>query len=403
MADASERLEFEQAAALRDRLKALAHITVAPGHQRQRGRRRRRGRARSGRRAGLRAGVLLPRRPQLRQPGLLPEPRARTPAPDELLDAFLGQFYAERSAAAAGAAEPHPGLAGAARRGAGACAPAARSSCCGRSAARSASWSCRRRPTPARRWPAGSPRAAPRPSCCGQLADRLDLPETPGRIEVYDNSHIMGTDALGAFIVAGPEGLNKSGYRTVHHQEQGSHAGRRLRDDARGAAAPLRPAATRGSGAPEPPVAGSGDHRRRRRPASARARDPGGPAASSGCRCWRSPRVPSATPGARRCICPGGAPFKLDPRDPVLYFLAAAAGRGAPLRDHQPPGKRGKRVGRSALDRVPGVGAKRKRALLGHFGSVRAIETAGLLDLERVPGISKAVAKAVYDAFHEAR
>jgi excinuclease ABC subunit C len=58
-------------------------------------------------------------------------------------------------------------------------------------------------------------------------------------------------------------------------------------------------------------------------------------------------------------------------------------------------------VGRSALDRVPGVGAKRKRALLGHFGSVRAIETAGLLDLERVPGISKAVAKAVYDAFHE--
>jgi excinuclease ABC subunit C len=51
---------------------------------------------------------------------------------------------------------------------------------------------------------------------------------------------------------------------------------------------------------------------------------------------------------------------------------------------------------------VPGVGARRKKALLGHFGSVRAIETAGLLDLERVPGISRAVARAVYDAFHEA-
>jgi excinuclease ABC subunit C len=50
---------------------------------------------------------------------------------------------------------------------------------------------------------------------------------------------------------------------------------------------------------------------------------------------------------------------------------------------------------------VPGIGAKRKRALLSHFGSVRAIETAGLLDLERVPGISKAVARSVYDAFHE--
>jgi excinuclease ABC subunit C len=63
--------------------------------------------------------------------------------------------------------------------------------------------------------------------------------------------------------------------------------------------------------------------------------------------------------------------------------------------------KRGKAVGGSALDRVPGIGARRKRALLSHFGSVRAIETAGLLDLERVPGISKAVAKSVYDAFHE--
>ena len=63
--------------------------------------------------------------------------------------------------------------------------------------------------------------------------------------------------------------------------------------------------------------------------------------------------------------------------------------------------KRGKSVGRSALDSVPGIGARRKKALLGHFGSVRAIETAGLLDLERVPGISKAVAKAVYDTFHD--
>ena len=65
-------------------------------------------------------------------------------------------------------------------------------------------------------------------------------------------------------------------------------------------------------------------------------------------------------------------------------------------------GQRGKGVGRSALDRIPGVGARRKKALLGHFGSVRAIETAGLLDLERVPGISEAVARAVFDAFHEA-
>ena len=74
----------------------------------------------------------------------------------------------------------------------------------------------------------------------------------------------------------------------------------------------------------------------------------------------------------------------------VLVIIAAIAGDAVNYS-----------IGRSALDRVAGVGGKRKKALLSHFGSVRAIETAGLLDLERVPGISKAVARAVYDAFHE--
>lgn len=64
-------------------------------------------------------------------------------------------------------------------------------------------------------------------------------------------------------------------------------------------------------------------------------------------------------------------------------------------------GKRGRAIGRSALDRVPGIGAKRKKALLAHFGSVRGVEQAGLLDLERVPGISRAVARTVYDHFHD--
>jgi excinuclease ABC subunit C len=97
----------------------------------------------------------------------------------------------------------------------------------------------------------------------------------------------------------------------------------------------------------------------------------------------------------------GRAPFTLDPRDPVLYFLQRLRDEAHRFAITSHRARRGKQVGRSALDRVPGVGAKRKRALLGHFGSVRAIETAGLLDLERVPGISKAVAKAVHDAFDE--
>jgi excinuclease ABC subunit C len=97
----------------------------------------------------------------------------------------------------------------------------------------------------------------------------------------------------------------------------------------------------------------------------------------------------------------GRAPFTLDPRDPLLYFLQRLRDEAHRFVITRHRARRGKVVGRSALDRVPGIGARRKRALLGHFGSVRAIETAGLLDLERVPGISKAVAKAVYDAFHD--
>ena len=117
MQAASENLAFEQAAAIRDRLKALAHITVAPGHQRQLDRRCRRGRAGPGRRPGLRPGVLLSRRPQLRQSRLLSEPcpgrrpgRAARSVPRPVLR------RADR--AAAGAGEPHAGLAGPARRGA---------------------------------------------------------------------------------------------------------------------------------------------------------------------------------------------------------------------------------------------------------------------------------------------
>jgi excinuclease ABC subunit C len=111
---------------------------------------------------------------------------------------------------------------------------------------------------------------------------------------------------------------------------------------------------------------------------------------------------PDRDAGREALHLPGRPPFKLDPRDPVLYFLQRLRDEAHRFAIASHRARRGKAVGRSALDRVPGVGARRKKALLGHFGSVRAIETAGLRDLERVPGISKAVAKAVYDAFHEA-
>jgi len=110
---------------------------------------------------------------------------------------------------------------------------------------------------------------------------------------------------------------------------------------------------------------------------------------------------PDRDAGRETLHMPGRAPFTLDPRDPLLYFLQRLRDEAHRFAISGHRTKRGKAIGRSALDRVAGVGGKRKKALLNHFGSVRAIETAGLLDLERVPGINKAVARAVYDAFHD--
>ena len=84
-----------------------------------------------------------------------------------------------------------------------------------------------------------------------ELAELFELAEPPERIEVYDNSHVMGTNAVGAMIVAGPEGFRKNAYRKFNIKRPGDRAGRRFRDDARGARPPLRPAREGGSG-PQP-------------------------------------------------------------------------------------------------------------------------------------------------------
>jgi excinuclease ABC subunit C len=233
-----------------------------------------------------------------------------------------------------------------------------------------------------------------------RLAERLELPEPPARVEVYDNSHIMGTDALGAFIVAGPEGLNKSAYRKFTIRSQELVPG----DDY----AMMREVLTRRFTRlqKEDPERQSGQW-------PDLVIIDGGPGQLStaleslgGCGVSGVPVVaiakgPERDAGRETLYLPERPPLKLDPRDPLLYFLQRLRDEAHRFAISSHRSRRGKAVGRSALDRVPGVGGKRKKALLSHFGSVRAIETAGLLDLERVPGINKAVARAVYDTFHE--
>jgi excinuclease ABC subunit C len=253
------------------------------------------------------------------------------------------------------------------------------------------------------------------------------------RVEVYDNSHIQGTNAVGAMIVAGPEGLVKNAYRKF---------------TIRGAA-PAQPGAAPIPPCPHsnpPPLAGEGGmaaERRERETAGgddyammrevlmrrfARAvkedpeRDRGswpdlilidggqgqlniGRGVLEELGIAEVPIVgiakgPDRNAGRERFFVSGRAPFSLDPRDPVLYFLQRLRDEAHRFAIGTHRARRAKALGRSPLDEIGGVGARRKQALLHHFGSARTVARAGLGELERISGISKTVAKKIYDHFH---
>jgi excinuclease ABC subunit C len=112
---------------------------------------------------------------------------------------------------------------------------------------------------------------------------------------------------------------------------------------------------------------------------------------------------PDRNAGRERFFLPGRVPFSLDPRDPVLYFLQRLRDEAHRFAIGTHRAKRTKALRQSPLDEIAGIGARRKRALLHHFGSARAVARAGLGELERVAGISQTVAKKVYDHFHADR
>jgi excinuclease ABC subunit C len=110
---------------------------------------------------------------------------------------------------------------------------------------------------------------------------------------------------------------------------------------------------------------------------------------------------PDRNAGRERFFTANRPPISLEPRDPVLYFLQRLRDEAHRFAIGTHRAKRTKALGQSPLDEVPGIGPRRKRALLHHFGSARAVARAGLADLESVPGINKTVAKVVYNHFHE--
>ncbi len=232
-----------------------------------------------------------------------------------------------------------------------------------------------------------------------ELAERLGLDGPPRRIEVFDNSHVQGAHAIGAMIVAGPEGFERRAYRTFHikgpltpgddyammREVLGRRFSRLVEED------PERS----GPGWPDLVVVDGGAGQ------LAAALEVLAGLGLGDLPVLAIAKGPDRDAGRERLFMAGREPFTLDPKDPLLYFLQRLRDEAHRFAVATHRGRRAKEVSRSALDAVPGVGAKRKRALLQHFGSARAVAQAGLADLEQVPGINRAVAKAIYDHFHD--
>ena len=232
------------------------------------------------------------------------------------------------------------------------------------------------------------------------LAEAFGLDAPPGRIEVYDNSHIQGTDAVGAMIVAGPEGLMKSQYRKFNikgieltpgddfgmmkevltrrfkrlqkedpSREKGSWPDLLLIDGGAGQVSAVHEIMAE-LGVEDIPMIGV---------AKGVDRDL----------------------GKEEFHRTGQRVMALRHNDPVLYFIQRLRDEAHRFAIGTHRAKRAKAIGATPLDDVPGVGATRKRALLAHFGSAKAVSRADLADLRAVEGISERIAETIYNYFHE--
>jgi len=274
-----------------------------------------------------------------------------------------------------------------------------------------------------------------------QLAELLDLDEAPERIEVYDNSHISGTNPYGAMIVAGPDGFMKNQYRKfairrVAQERSPSGtpaeidpAGEVRADEAESEA--QRAAVALDDASLKPEIQPGDDYAMMRQVLTRRfsraiQEDPdrqrgmwpdlvlvdgGLGQLSAALDVFRElglddvpvaaiAKGPERNAGRERFFLPGREPFLLDPKNPVLYFLQRLRDEAHRFVIGAHRAKRSSLIGKSELDQIAGIGAKRKKALLLHFGSARAVARAGLSDLCAVEGINETVAKKIYDHFH---
>ena len=256
------------------------------------------------------------------------------------------------------------------------------------------------------------------------LAEIFGLAGPPRRIEVYDNSHIQGSNAVGAMIVAGPEGFQKNLYRKFNMRtadlapgddfammrEVLSRRFKRLMNEApRAMPGALSPAAQ--AGAPLDIAGGSDGDNDSPWPDlviidGGRGQLTAAQETLTGLGIIDVPLIAIAKgadrdAGVETFFLPGRDPFKLKPRDPVLYFVERLRDEAHRFAVGSHRIRRRRDLREAGLQEIPGIGPTRKRALLHHFGTLKAIERAAPADLAKVPGISAETARKIYDFFHE--
>ena len=235
------------------------------------------------------------------------------------------------------------------------------------------------------------------------LAAAFGLAAAARRVEVYDNSHIMGTNAIGAMIVAGPEGFVKNQYRTFNIKSASLTPGddyammrevltrrfARLKRDGETAQA---------DAFPDTPDLVLIDGGRGQFSAAIGVLHGLG---VEGVKIASIAKGPDRDAGRETFFVEGGEPFKLPQRDATLFFIQRLRDEAHRFAIGTHRARRKKEFVKSPLDEIPGIGPSRKRALLQAFGTAKAVARAGLADLEKTPGVNAATARLVYNFFHE--
>lgn len=241
------------------------------------------------------------------------------------------------------------------------------------------------------------------------LAAVLGLPQPPRRVEVYDNSHIQGANAVGAMIVAGPEGFLKNQYRKFNIKSGSLTPGddyammrevlerRFKRLLTQNAAGPHSAAESGQDAVPQWPDLVIIDGGLGQLNAVRAIFDKLG---LSGVALMAVAKGPDRDAGRETLFLPDRPAMKLEPRDPVLYFIQRLRDEAHRFVIGSHRKLRRKDIREAGLQEVPGIGPARKRALLHHFGTLKEIERASLADLGKVPGISAESARRIFDFFH---